>query len=109
MIWKYLKIEIESADKQINKYKERHTDFYHRQRMFWNGYKRGIGMAYKILKQIRINTDTDCKVLNIPFVSDNGTFSDVAVCDSCGKICDAGHTIFVCEDCGLNPEIIITN
>lgn len=50
MKWEDLKIEIEKANNQINKSKGKYTEFYKRQRMFWNGYKRGIGMAYKIFK-----------------------------------------------------------
>ena len=51
MKWEDLKIEIEKANKQINNSKGKYTEFYKRQRMFWNGYKNGIGMAYKIFKK----------------------------------------------------------
>lgn len=38
-----------------------------------------------------------------------GKHSEVAVCDSCGTVADVGHTLFICEECGLKPEIVITN
>ena len=50
MNWKNLKSEIEKANNQINHSKGKYSEFYKRQRMFWSGYKRGIGMAYKIYK-----------------------------------------------------------
>ena len=50
MDWTKLKPEIEKANKQIEKYKDRHSTFYQRQRMYWEGLKKGVGIAFKILK-----------------------------------------------------------
>jgi len=50
--WNIIKIEIRKADERIDKHKDKHTDFYHRQRMYWKGVKHGLGLAYKILKNI---------------------------------------------------------
>lgn len=50
MEWEKLKVEIKKADKQINESKNKHSEFYKRQRTYWNGFKHGIGIAYKIYK-----------------------------------------------------------
>jgi len=100
MNWKDLKPEIIKADKQINNSKGKYTEFYKRQRMFWNGYKRGIGMAFKIFKALNRNTDMQSEVLNIPRVSNH-------VCPYCGstKVIAWGEDADKCEDCTLTWDV----
>lgn len=103
MNWKDLRPEIEKADKQINNSKGKYTEFYKRQRMFWNGYKRGIGMAFKIFKQQIPDTDSECKALNIHIVSvPKGTVC-VWMPDGKRPPCKTNH-LLKCENCAYNKQ-----
>lgn len=48
MDWNKLKPEIEKANRQIAKHRTFNTAFYAQQRMYWQGFKYGLGIAYKI-------------------------------------------------------------